>query len=78
MSKQLARHGTWGQGSRIAATAPLNYEFAMYTIDQRGTDHYLAAIVALAEVKGTDARVGSDSRIGARQQSTRVAVTSAL
>jgi hypothetical protein len=50
----------------------------MYTMDQRGTDHYLAAIVALAEVKGTDARVGSDSRIGARQQSTRVAVTSAL
>jgi hypothetical protein len=30
MGKQLARHRTRGQGSRIAAAAPLNYEFAMY------------------------------------------------
>jgi putative transposase len=30
MGKQLARHSTRRQGSRIAAVAPLNYEFAMY------------------------------------------------
>jgi hypothetical protein len=30
MGKQLARHWTRGQRSRIAVTAPLNYEFAMY------------------------------------------------
>jgi type III restriction enzyme len=31
MDKQLARHRTQEQGSRIAAAAHLNYEFAMYT-----------------------------------------------
>src|SRR5664279_1080210 len=31
MDKQLARHWSRGQGSRIAAGAPLNYEFAMYS-----------------------------------------------
>jgi hypothetical protein len=31
MDKQLAQHRTQEQGSRIAAAAHLNYEFAMYT-----------------------------------------------
>jgi hypothetical protein len=30
MDKQLAQHRTQEQGSRIAAAAHLNYEFAMY------------------------------------------------
>jgi len=30
MGKQLARHWTRGQGSRIAVVRALNYEFAMY------------------------------------------------
>jgi hypothetical protein len=30
MGKQLARHWTRGQGSRIAAEGPLNYEFATH------------------------------------------------
>jgi hypothetical protein len=30
MDKQLAQHRTQEQGSRITATAHLNYEFAMY------------------------------------------------
>jgi hypothetical protein len=36
MGKQLARHGSRRQGSRMAAAALLNYEFAMYrrNIDQ--------------------------------------------
>jgi 5-formyltetrahydrofolate cyclo-ligase len=32
MDKQLAQHRTQEQGSRIAAAAHLNYEFAMYTL----------------------------------------------
>jgi hypothetical protein len=35
MGQQLARHLTRGQGSRIAAAAHLNYEFAMYTLQGR-------------------------------------------
>jgi hypothetical protein len=30
MGRQLARHWTRGQGSRIAVEVPLNYEFAMF------------------------------------------------
>jgi hypothetical protein len=36
------------------------------------------SMMGVAEVKGTDARAGSDSRTGARQQPTRVAMASAL
>jgi len=32
MGKQLAQHRTQEQGSRIAAAAHLNYEFAMYRL----------------------------------------------
>jgi len=32
MDKQLAQHRTQEQGSRIAAAAHLNYEFAMYKV----------------------------------------------
>src|ERR1039458_1323155 len=35
MDKQLAQHRTQEQGSRIAAAAHLNYEFAMYRVGQR-------------------------------------------
>jgi hypothetical protein len=35
MDKQLAQHRTQEQGSRIAAAAHLNYEFAMYTLQGR-------------------------------------------
>jgi hypothetical protein len=35
MDKQLAQHRTQEQGSRIAASGPLNYEFAMYRLDTR-------------------------------------------
>jgi len=31
MDKELAQHRTQEQGSRIAAAAHLNYEFAMYS-----------------------------------------------
>jgi hypothetical protein len=34
MDKQLAQHRTQEQGSRIAAAAHLNYEFAMYNPGQ--------------------------------------------
>jgi hypothetical protein len=33
MDKQLAQHRTQEQGSRIAAAAHLNYEFAMYRLE---------------------------------------------
>jgi hypothetical protein len=36
MGKQLARHWSRGQESRIAAGAPLNYEFAMYRFNPDG------------------------------------------
>src|ERR1039457_88546 len=42
MDKQLAQHRTQEQGSRIAAAAHLNYEFAMYTLqDVRSVILYL-------------------------------------
>jgi hypothetical protein len=43
MDKQLAQHRTQEQGSRIAAAAHLNYEFAMY---RQTSVRWLAALPA--------------------------------
>jgi hypothetical protein len=43
MDKQLAQHRTQEQGSRIAAAAHLNYEFAMYRSNEGDPDAHYAA-----------------------------------
>src|ERR1035437_9045105 len=43
MDKHLAQHRTQEQGSRIAAAAHLNYEFAMYRSNEGDPDAHYAA-----------------------------------
>src|SRR5664279_2615944 len=69
MGKQLARHWTRGQGSRIAAEGPLNYEFATHTPQARlrnqfTLDELASAVVRDAE-EGPDevAVIGEDVRV---------------
>ena len=47
MDKQLAQHRTQEQGSRIAAAAHLNYEFAMYRPGAEGIELARAMLAAM-------------------------------
>jgi hypothetical protein len=57
MGKQTARHWTQGQGSRIAAVAPPNYEFAMYRREAEGVPAQVKAPNTYWGIKHNSARL---------------------